>query len=71
MMTESDPPAPDHSLGEVIVAFDTWAVGGRRYVIEAVAISAELWLMRIDPILAPNAQPRASWPSWRQTSANP
>jgi len=71
MMIESDPPTPEHPLGEVIVAFDTWAVGGRRYVIEAVAISAELWLMRIDPILAPNPQPMASWPSWRQTSANP
>lgn len=64
MMIESDPPTPEHPLGEVIVAFDTWAVGGRRYVIEAVAISAELWLMRIDPILAPNA-PDLTWAQTR------
>ena len=57
MMTESDPPTPEHPIGAVIVAFDTWAVGGRRYVIEAVAISAELWLMRIDPTLAATNAP--------------
>ena len=76
MMTESDPPTPDHSLGEVIVAFDTWVIGGRRYVIEGVAISAELWLMRIDSTLAATnapdltfAQTRDGLASWLMGSA--